>query len=111
MKWEPVESSVFTEFSYVRREHVLYLRFYSGEVYRYFDFPPDQFGDFLAAESKGKYFAYNIRDRFPFERVRRRPSGDDDGPKGKRPADGSNGPKRNVGRRRCRHRRRSSDTQ
>ena len=31
----------------------LYLKFHSGEIYRYFDFPPIQYGDFLAAESKG----------------------------------------------------------
>ena len=99
MKWVPVESSVFTAFSYIRREHVLYLKFRSGDVYRYFDFPPDRFGDFVAAESKGRYFAHYIRDRFPFEPVRRSSADDDDreGPKGK------------IGRPRCRPRSRPSD--
>jgi hypothetical protein len=53
MKWVPVESSVFTAFSYIRREHVLYLKFRSGDVYRYFDFPPDRFGDLWLLNPKG----------------------------------------------------------
>jgi hypothetical protein len=71
MRWVPVESSVFTAFSYLRSKRELYLEFRSGDVYRYFDFPPEQFEDFVKAESKGQYFAHNIRDRFRFELVRR----------------------------------------
>jgi hypothetical protein len=39
-------------------------------VYRYFDFSPQQFNEFLAAESKGGYFSRHIRDRFRCEQVR-----------------------------------------
>jgi hypothetical protein len=71
MRWVPVESRVFTAFSYLRSKRELYLKFHTGDVYRYFDFPPKQFEDFLAAESKGRYFAFNIRDRFSCELIRR----------------------------------------
>jgi hypothetical protein len=47
------------------------LRFVSGEVYRYLFFLPGQYEAFLAAESKGKYFAQHIRDKFPWEHLSR----------------------------------------
>ena len=70
MDWLPLESSVFTSAAYVEFERTLYLRFKSGEIYRYFEFSPEQYQEFLAADSKGKYFAAHVRDQFPFERVR-----------------------------------------
>jgi hypothetical protein len=41
MDWVPVESSVLAAPRYSRRERSLYLKFRSGAVYRYFDFPQD----------------------------------------------------------------------
>jgi len=70
VEWLPLESSVFTSAAYVEFERTLYLRFQSGEIYRYFEFPPEQYQEFLAADSKGRYFAAHVRDQFPFERVR-----------------------------------------
>ena len=49
----------------------LYLRVQSGEIYRYFDFPPDRYRDFLAAESKGTYFGKYIRKQFRYEHLPR----------------------------------------
>jgi hypothetical protein len=49
----------------------LYLRFHSGEVYRYFTFPADQYLEFLEAESKGRYFLGHIRNRFPYQKLPR----------------------------------------
>jgi hypothetical protein len=62
--WLPLESSVFTSAAYLPGTRTLYLRFRSGELYCYFDFPPQQYRDFLAADSKGRYFSTHIRDRF-----------------------------------------------
>ena len=70
MEWAPIDSSVFTSAAYVRSRHLLFLRFQSGDVYRYFDFPPDQYDEFLAAGSKGEYFVRNIRDKFRHEKLR-----------------------------------------
>ena len=67
----PLESSVFTSVAYIRSKRILELEFRSGAVYRYFDFSPQQFNEFLAAESKGGYFSRHIRDRFRCEQVRR----------------------------------------
>jgi hypothetical protein len=48
----------------------LYLTFHSGKTYRYFEFPAHQYDEFLAAESRGKYFRTNIRGKFRDEEVR-----------------------------------------
>jgi hypothetical protein len=71
MDWVPVESSVLAAVRYSRRERSLYLKFHSGAVYRYFDFPHDQYSEFLAADSKGQYFNGQIRDCFQCQQVGR----------------------------------------
>jgi len=70
VNWVSVDSSVFTSAAYLHGKRLLYLRFHSGDIYRYFDFSPDQYDEFVAADSKGEYFAYNIRDKFRYEQVR-----------------------------------------
>ena len=71
MKWTPGESSAFPAAAYAEAQTLLYLLFRSGEVYRYFDVPWGQYQEFLAADSKGRYFGRNIRGRFRYERLRR----------------------------------------
>jgi KTSC domain len=71
MSWISVESSVSQAAAYAERQAFLYLLFQSGEVHRYFDFPKWQYQEFLAADSKGRYFGHNIRGRFRYERMRR----------------------------------------
>ena len=71
MKWTPMESRAFQAAAYAERQALLCLLFRSGEVYRYFDVPRGQYQEFLAAESKGRYFGRNIRGRFRYERLRR----------------------------------------
>ncbi|HTU45427.1 MAG TPA: KTSC domain-containing protein [Bryobacteraceae bacterium] len=67
--WLPLDSSVFTSAAYLPAQRTLYLRFRSGELYCYFDFPSQKYQDFLAADSKGRYFSTNIRDRFPYRHL------------------------------------------
>ena len=69
MTWQTIESKMFTAAAYEAEPRVLYLRFTSGDVYRYFDFPEEQWREFLEAESRGRFFLSCIRDRFPYERL------------------------------------------
>ena len=69
LNWVFFDSSALNAAAYIPAERLLYLEFHTGERYRYFDFPPEQYQDFLAAESKGTYFGQYIRDRFLFERL------------------------------------------
>jgi hypothetical protein len=69
MNWLPLESKMFTSVSYDTDKQTLYLRFRSGEVYRYFDFPVAEYQAFLDAESRGRFFLAHIRGQFLYERM------------------------------------------
>ena len=70
VNWVSVDSSVFTSAAYHCDKRQLFLRFHSGKIYRYSEFPPGGYDELLAAESKGEYFAGNIRGKFFYEEVR-----------------------------------------
>jgi hypothetical protein len=72
MNWRRLDSRVFRSAKYAPDERILYLLFRSGELYSYFDFPPQQYHDFLAADSQGRYFSQNIRGRFAYKHLPRR---------------------------------------
>ena len=72
MDWAPLESKLLAAAAYDAPRRQLYLRFHSGEVYRYFTFPAEQYQQFLADESQGQYFLTHIRGQFPYERLPRR---------------------------------------
>ena len=69
MDWQPLESKLFASSAYDAADQILYLRFRSGEVYRYFELPPAEYRNFLDAESRGRYFLSNIRNQFRYERL------------------------------------------
>ena len=69
MSWQAIESKTFTAAAYEAQRRMLYLRFTSGEVYCYFEFSEEQYREFLAAESRGRYFLRHTRDRFRFKRL------------------------------------------
>ena len=75
VNWVSVESSVFTAAAYRRDERQMYLRFHSGDIYRYFEFPQQMYNEFLVADSKGRYFSRNIRHRYRYEQVHRHVAG------------------------------------
>ena len=72
LDWRPLESKLLAAAAYIAPRRLLYLRFHSGDVYRYFTFPAEQYQEFLDAESHGRYFLANIRNQFPYERLPRR---------------------------------------
>lgn len=69
MTWLPLESKMVLSVAYDAKQRVLYLRFRSGDVYRYFQFSQDDYQHFLNAESKGRHFLSNIRNGFSYERM------------------------------------------
>ncbi len=69
MEWLPLESKMFLSAAYDAKAQILYLRFRSGDVYRYFEFPDGLYQEFLNAESHGRYFRSHIRDHFRHERM------------------------------------------
>jgi hypothetical protein len=69
MKWDLLDSKMLAASAYAPESRTLYLRFHSGDVYRYFEVPPAEYESFLTAESKGRYFLSHIRDHFRYERM------------------------------------------
>ena len=69
MEWQHFESKLLAASAYDEGKHILYLRFRSGEVYRYFGFPEDQYRELRDAESRGRYFLSHIRNQFRYERL------------------------------------------
>jgi hypothetical protein len=71
MNWQPLESKLLSSVAYDGEKRILYLRFRSGDVYRYFDLPASHYEQFLGAESQGRYFLAHIRNHFRYERLAR----------------------------------------
>lgn len=69
MDWLKLDSKMLASVAYDPDKQILYLRFRTGEVYRYFEFSAEDYQNFLNAESRGKYFLANIRDQFRYERL------------------------------------------
>jgi len=69
MDWQHFESKLLASSAYDGGKHIRYLRFRSGEIYRYFEFPAEQYRELLKAESRGRYFLSHIRNQFRYERL------------------------------------------
>ncbi len=69
MTWVALESEMFASVAYDVDRQTLYLRFRTGDVYRYFEFGPDEYRAFLDAESHGRFFLAHIRNSFRYERL------------------------------------------
>jgi hypothetical protein len=65
----PVESSSLVSVGYERGSRTLEVEFRKGGVYRYFEVPATLHESLLRATSKGRFFATEVRDRFPYARV------------------------------------------
>lgn len=65
----PIDSSAIHSVDYDPRSRVLKVRFTSLALYEYFDVPDMVFRQLMAADSKGTYFAQNIRDKYEYRRL------------------------------------------
>jgi hypothetical protein len=55
MPRELIDSSVIASMGYAAEQRILQLEFRSGDVYRYFDVPVEEYLAFRSADSKGTY--------------------------------------------------------
>jgi hypothetical protein len=70
MRRHYISSSVIRWYGYDPKSRVLDVEFVSGHLYRYSAVPASMFEALEAAPSKGQYFDFHIRERFPTERIR-----------------------------------------
>jgi hypothetical protein len=64
-----VDSTAIREIDYDAEREKLMVRFASGERYVYVGVPGEVSRSFEEAESKGRFFHAEIRDRYPFNRL------------------------------------------
>lgn len=72
IKREPVSSSNVASIGYSQHLRALEVEFARGAIYRFLEVPPDVYRGLIAAESKGRFVAENIRGKYRFVRVRSR---------------------------------------
>ncbi len=65
----PVESSAIQRIEYDRETRTLFVIFVDGDTYAYFDVPEPVQQAFMVAESKGRFFAERIRERYDYRRL------------------------------------------
>jgi hypothetical protein len=64
MRRIPVPSTSIASIGYIPAKRELEIEFRaSGDVYRYFDVPPEEHAAFMAAESKGSYLNQAFKPR------------------------------------------------
>ena len=59
----PVRSSALRSVGYDQEQRALEIEFTSGAVYQYFDVPAEVYRGLMAAESHGRYFHQQVRDK------------------------------------------------
>lgn len=64
-----MESEAIREIRYDAERAKLFITFGDGDCYVYVGVPGEVHRCFLGAPSQVQYFAYEIRDRFPFNRL------------------------------------------
>ncbi|MFC5665924.1 KTSC domain-containing protein [Kitasatospora misakiensis] len=66
----PVDSSALRSVGYDAAHRMLELEFTCGGLYAYRSVPGRVHRELVAADSLGRYFAREIRDRYPYRRLR-----------------------------------------
>jgi hypothetical protein len=64
-----VESAAIQEIDYDAERAKLLVRFVSGERYVYVGVPGEVHRSFVEADSKGRFFQAEIRDRYPYNKL------------------------------------------
>ena len=64
-----VESEAIRAINYDAERAKLFVTFNDGDLYVYVGVPGEVHRSFLDADSKGRFFAYEIRDQYPYNKV------------------------------------------
>lgn len=69
MRLKAVQSEMLDLVGYDPKAQILEVVFNSGDRYRYFDVPPDEYEGLMSAESIGQYMHKHIIGHYDYERV------------------------------------------
>lgn len=65
----PFESAAISDIRYDEDRSKLFVRFHDGDEYVYVGVPGEVHRSFIDADSKGQFFAYEIRDQYPYNKI------------------------------------------
>ena len=66
MQRVPVKSTSIKSIGYDEKEKILEIEFHTNFVYQYFDVPVEVYEALVKAESKGKYYNINIKNKYQY---------------------------------------------
>ena len=64
-----VESAAISAIRYDQDRAKLFVRFHDGDEYVYVGVPGEVHRGFIDADSKGRFFAHEIRDQYPYNKL------------------------------------------
>jgi len=64
-----VESTAIRDIRYDEERSKLFVTFSDGDEYVYVGVPGEVHRSFLDADSKGRFFAFEIRDQYPYNKL------------------------------------------
>lgn len=64
-----VESTAIRDIRYDEERSKLFVTFSDGDEYVYVGVPGEVHRSFVDADSKGQFFAYEIRDQYPYNKL------------------------------------------
>ncbi len=64
-----IESAAISDIRYDEDRAKLFVRFLDGDEYVYVGVPGEVHRSFVDADSKGRFFAYEIRDQYPYNKI------------------------------------------
>ena len=62
-------STAIQTFSYDEQSRTLFVTFVDGDLYAYLDVEPRIFTEMQTSASKGRFFAYKIRNRYRYRKL------------------------------------------
>ena len=64
-----VESAAISDIRYDEGRSKLFVTFLDGDEYVYVGVPGEVHRSFVDADSKGQFFAFEIRDQYPYNKI------------------------------------------
>jgi hypothetical protein len=61
---QPVQSTAIAKIGYSKRRHILEIEFVNGAVYRYLEVPAAAYRNLISAESKARFYDFNIKGHY-----------------------------------------------
>ncbi len=69
---QAIHSTAIAKVGYSKRRHILEIEFVNGAIYRYLDVPSSVYRDLMSAESKARFYDFNVRRHYRSVLVRPR---------------------------------------